>query len=59
MLVVCILACAAAEAGSMSAIIVAIERIERKFMKGSEGIMIHKPCVPLMRVELNGPAWEN
>lgn len=58
MLVICILACAAAEAGSISGVIVAVGRIERKFMKGSEGTMIYKPCVPLRRVELNGPAWE-
>lgn len=52
----CILACAAAEAGSISAITVAVGRIERKFIKGSEGMMIYKPCVPPRRVEMNGPA---
>lgn len=54
----CILACEAAEAGSMNAIIVAGGSIKREFRRGSEGIMIYKPCVSLRRVELNGPAWE-
>lgn len=58
MLVTCILGCAAAEAGSMSGVVIAVGRVERKFMKGSEGMMIYKPCVPLRRVELNGRAWE-
>lgn len=40
MLVICILwPSAAAEAGIISAIVVVVGRIERKFMKGSEGIM--------------------
>lgn len=44
MIVICILSCAAAEAGIVSAIIVTVGRIETKFIKGSEGIMIYKPC---------------
>lgn len=58
LLVICILACPAAEAGSMSAVVVAVGRIERKLMKGSEGTMTYKPCVPLRRAELNGPVGE-